>query len=205
MGDSMILSGADNRGETAVSDEAPAFRLTREQLSSYEENGFIAIESLLDDSDLLPLEDEYDCLLDDLAQRLHCQGKIPSAFDGLSFGERFARVLEYEPDLHRHFNISLPLINGPVDPESYRMHSGPAVFGLLRNRKILDVVECILGPEISYEPYVYRKDAGRSFLPHFPSGTWTLEARWGSSSHTEVVTVREGERNVIDLTGMVSP
>ena len=60
-------------------------------------------------------------------------------------------LAEY-PDLHRHFNISLPLINGPVDPVTYHMHAGPAVFHLLRNRKILDLVEQLIGPEIYSSP-----------------------------------------------------
>ncbi len=56
------------------------------------------------------------------------------------------------PDLHRFFNISLTSINGPVDPASYHLHAGPTVFGLLRHRKVLDLVECLIGEEISSSP-----------------------------------------------------
>jgi len=133
-------------------DETSAIRLSDEQRSSFEENGFLAVDRLLDDSDLRPLEEEYDSLLDRVARRLHDDGEIPSTFEDLAFGDRFARVLQHYPELHRHFNISLPLINGAVDPETYHMHAGPAVFSLLRNPKILDLVECLIGPEISSSP-----------------------------------------------------
>lgn len=135
-----------------MSEPTAAIGLSDEQLSSYEENGFLAIERLLDESDLRPLEDEYDRLLDRQARRLYSRGEIPSAFAGAPFGDRFARVHEHDPELHRHFNISLPLVNGEVDPERYHAHTGPAVFGFLRNRKILDAVESIIGPEISSSP-----------------------------------------------------
>ena len=59
------------------------------------------------------------------------------------FGERFSRAIAHYPDLHRYFNISLPLINGAVDLETYHMHTGPAAFELMRHPKILDVVESI--------------------------------------------------------------
>ena len=44
------------------------------------------------------------------------------------------------------------MINGPVEPESYAMHCGPAVFDLLRHPAILDVVESVIGPEIASNP-----------------------------------------------------
>ena len=129
-------------------DAMPNRGLTPAQRESFEENGFLAIEQLLDDDDLAPLEAEYEALLDRLAHSLKRSGDIPSAYGELAFAERFCRILEHVPGLHRHFNISLPLINGPVDPQDFDMHRGPAVFGLLRNAKILDAVESILGPEI---------------------------------------------------------
>jgi ectoine hydroxylase-related dioxygenase (phytanoyl-CoA dioxygenase family) len=49
-------------------------------------------------------------------------------------------------------NISLPLVNGEIDAERYHAHTGPAVFGLLRNPKVLDVVEAVIGPEIASSP-----------------------------------------------------
>ncbi|MCP4997715.1 MAG: phytanoyl-CoA dioxygenase family protein [Hyphomicrobiales bacterium] len=127
-------------------------RLNATQRASFEENGFLAIEELLDDADLAPLEAEYEALLGRIAADLYAQGEIPAVHDDLPFGLRFCRVLADYPDLHRHFNISLPLINGPVDPQTYHMHAGPAVFNVLRNDRILDLVEQFVGPEIHANP-----------------------------------------------------
>jgi phytanoyl-CoA hydroxylase len=135
-----------------MSAEPKAVRLDEAQCLSFAENGFLAIDRLLDDEDLTPLEDEYAALLDDLAKALVRAGKIADAHADLPFAERYTEILVDHPDLHRHFNISLPLINGAVDPETYHAHAGPAVFALLRHPKILDVVECLIGPEITCSP-----------------------------------------------------
>lgn len=126
--------------------------LTDEQLSSFNQNGYLVVEHVLDDKDLIPLEREYDELLEDLAEKLFAEGRIDSTFTGLDFDERFTRVVAQYPEAIDLFNISLPLVNGEVDPERYHAHTGPAVFNLLRNPKILDVVESVIGPEISSSP-----------------------------------------------------
>ena len=135
-----------------MSAEPKAVRLDEAQCRSFAENGFLAIDRLLDDDDLVALEAEYAALLDDLAAALFRAGRIAQTHAHLPFAERFTEILADYPDLHRHFNISLPLINGAVDPASYHTHAGPAVFALLRHPKILDVVECLIGPEISSSP-----------------------------------------------------
>ncbi len=126
--------------------------LTKEQLDAFDQNGFLAIERVLDEEDLLPLEGEYRVLLDTVAKKLFQQGRISSTFEAYSFDERFALVVSAYPDSINHFNISLPLINGEIDASNYHAHTGPAVFGLLRNSKILDVVESVIGPEIASSP-----------------------------------------------------
>jgi len=132
--------------------ETATVRLDESQCRSFAENGFLAIDRLLDDDDLAPLEAEYAALLDDLATALLRAGRIAEAHAHLPFAERYTEILAGYPDLHRHFNISLPLINGAVDPETYHAHAGPAVFALLRHPKILDVVECLIGSGISSSP-----------------------------------------------------
>ncbi len=129
-----------------------ASHLSSSQLRSFDENGFLAIESLLEEDDLTPIEREYAELLDQVADKLYSRGLIPSRFEDLPFGERYARMLGAYPYLYAFLNISLPLINGPVEPEDFSMHAGPAVFELLRNPKLLDLVESILGPEITSNP-----------------------------------------------------
>jgi hypothetical protein len=126
--------------------------LSPDQIASFEENGFLALDTLLTDGELQPLEKDYAQLLEQVAGRLHQAGAVSDTFAHLPFGERFSRLIELYPDLHRFFNVSLPLINGKVDPETYHMHASPAVFNLMRNRRILDVVESLIGPEIYSSP-----------------------------------------------------
>ena len=126
--------------------------LTEQQLNLFNKDGFLVVDHVLDDEDLLPLEREYTELLGSLARELYREGKIDSEFADCNFDERFARVVAQYPALIDHMNISLPLVNDGIEASSYCAHTGPAVFGLLRNRKILDVVESVIGPEIASSP-----------------------------------------------------
>ena len=126
--------------------------LSEAQLKSFDENGFLAIDQLLNNEDLRPIEEEYQVLLGNVANELFKSGEISELYDEFSFGDRFSRILAQYNSLHRHFNISLPLINGDIDPTTYNMHAGPAVFKLMGHPKILEVVESIIGPEIYSSP-----------------------------------------------------
>ena len=125
--------------------------LSAEQLDQFDRDGFLAIESLLTDDDLAPLYAEYEQVLESQVDRLIACGALAMRPGG-SFGDRYAAALAADPGSHRWFNISLPLLNGPVDPESYVMHCSPAVFDLLRHPAILDAVESVIGPEIASNP-----------------------------------------------------
>jgi ectoine hydroxylase-related dioxygenase (phytanoyl-CoA dioxygenase family) len=126
--------------------------LSQEQLDSFRRNGYLVIEGVLGDSDLQPLEQEYAALLDEEARRLHERGRIDSTYAEYDFAGRFARIVAQDPECIDRMNISLPLVNGEIDAERYQAHTGPAVFELLRNPKVLDVVEAVIGPEIASSP-----------------------------------------------------
>ena len=98
-------------------------RLNDEQRDSFEANGFLAIDRLLDEDDIRPLEEEYQRLLDETASRLHAEGKISSTYEEQEFEKRFSSILIDYPDLHNFFNISLPLTNGQIQTESYQQAS----------------------------------------------------------------------------------
>ena len=132
--------------------DLPAAALTEAQRYSFERDGFLAIDQLLDERDLAPIEREYEALLDQIVLELHGAGAFPNRREDLPFGRRYAELIGSRPELHHRFNISLPLTNDAVDPERYHMHAGPAVFYLLRHPKIHDVVEAIIGPEIYSSP-----------------------------------------------------
>lgn len=126
--------------------------LSDKQLERFASDGFLVVDRLLDDDDLVPLERDYAQLLDDKCRTLHAAGLLESNFAGYDFGERFARTVAAYPACVDDFNISLPLINGAVDPDNYDAHFSPALFWLQRNDRILDLVESVIGSEISSSP-----------------------------------------------------
>ncbi|MDE0608142.1 MAG: phytanoyl-CoA dioxygenase family protein [Acidimicrobiaceae bacterium] len=125
--------------------------LSANQLEAFERDGFVVVDGLLNDRDLVPIYDEYELILEDQIGRMLAAGALRQRPVG-TFGDRYAAVITADPQAHRRFNISLPLINGPVDADSYLMHCGPAVFDLLRHPSILDAVESVIGPEIASNP-----------------------------------------------------
>ncbi len=63
--------------------------LTEQQLNLFNKNGFLVVDHVLDDEDLLPLQREYAELLESLARELYHEGKIDSAFADCNFDECF--------------------------------------------------------------------------------------------------------------------
>jgi phytanoyl-CoA hydroxylase len=126
--------------------------LSRSQLDEFDTNGFLVVENVLGDADLEPLEAEYARLLDETCRRLYREGRIESTFEDFDFGERFAHTVAACPESVDGFNISLPLVNGAVDPQTYHAWFGPALFHLQCNGRLLDVVESLIGPEIASSP-----------------------------------------------------
>ncbi len=120
-------------------------------MKQFEEDGYLLVRGLLDPkADLAPLLMEYSEVLDRAAADLAERGRIASAYADLPFGRRAARIIEESNgELHKYLDISLPQ-KGVT--ENTPMHCGPAVFQLLRNSRLLDAVECFIGPRITSNP-----------------------------------------------------
>lgn len=128
--------------------------LTLDQVQCFERDGFLALETLLPPEPIYAIWAEYEELLEDVVQELKAEGKIKDAYPHLPFGERYAALIQDFPDLHFYLNISLPLLNEVEERARYpfRVHAGPAVFGLLTHPILLDAIEALLGPEIASNP-----------------------------------------------------
>ncbi|GAB3756591.1 phytanoyl-CoA dioxygenase family protein [Microlunatus parietis] len=125
--------------------------LTAAELDHFETEGFLLKRGLLDPAaDLAPVLSEYAGVLDGLAEQLHADGMISSTYAELPFADRVNAVFaESGRDHTQHFDFSLP--QGGTKPDT-PLWVGPAVFALLRNAAILDVIESIIGPEIWSNP-----------------------------------------------------
>ncbi|MCB9149208.1 MAG: phytanoyl-CoA dioxygenase family protein [Caldilineaceae bacterium] len=125
--------------------------LTQAQIDQFRDEGYLLVEGLLDPvADLDPIIEEYKSVLERLAHDLYAAGTISSTYDDLPFGERVIQIYQESGKVHaQYFDFSLPQGNVKVDTP---MWVGPAVFRALRNERLLDAVESLIGPEIYSNP-----------------------------------------------------
>lgn len=125
--------------------------LTRKQLDQFHEEGYLVVEGVLDpEDDLDPIIIEYEGVLDRLADDLYEAGHISPRYEDLPFGKRLTQIYVEIGKVHaQHFDFSLPQAGVKADTPFW---TGPAVFNALRNEKVLDVAESIMGPEIYSNP-----------------------------------------------------
>ena len=126
-------------------------QLVASDLTKFKEDGYVVVRGVLDwGQDLKPVLHEYEQLLDGLVDWWFGQGLLHSKYAELPFGDRLIRsVFEAKQPYDSHFDISLPQAD---ITEETPIHTGPAVFDLLRSPRLLDVVEQFIGPEIYCNP-----------------------------------------------------
>ena len=112
--------------------------LTDSQIHDFNENGYLLLEDALAPSDLNPLIAEFEEIVDTGAAALYEEGKIDSEFKTEGFDTRLAKITAQSPAVFQK------LFSGA--------HTGPALFDLLINPKLLDIAESLVGPEIMCHP-----------------------------------------------------
>ncbi len=123
--------------------------LTQSEVERFRSQGFLAVEDVVDEATLQAVRQEYADLLDRLYAGWYAEGRLGVAPDGLSFWEKLDQCYRGGFDWYQPFDISLPHDNIREDTP---MHFGPAVFGLVTHPKILDIVESLIGSEITSNP-----------------------------------------------------
>lgn len=126
-------------------------QLSADQRLEFEEQGYLIVRGVLDpQQDIAPVLAEYNAVLDCIATELHAEGHLSSTYHELPFEQRLIRISAESGRFDaQYFDFSLPQSNIRADTP---IHVGPAVFGLLTNPRLLDVVESVVGPEISSNP-----------------------------------------------------
>ena len=121
--------------------------LTTVQLAQFATEGYLVVENVVDpERDFAPIYAEYEQVLEGIARELHAEGVISSLYADLPFAARLTEICaESGRVFTQHFDFSLPQ-NG-VRPDT-PIHTGPAIFRLLTNPDLLDLVESVIGPEI---------------------------------------------------------
>ena len=124
--------------------------LTQCQIDEFHENGFLAVDRLLDyELDIKPVVSEYQGLLDDLCEGWVAEGRLPHSYSDLPFEKRLVEVYRAGCNYYQSFDIALP--NSKVHADT-PIHLGPAVFNLLRSPRMLSAVESLIGSEIYSNP-----------------------------------------------------
>jgi phytanoyl-CoA hydroxylase len=120
----------------------------KEQLAA---EGYVVVDGVFDPPvDLAPLLAEYNAALDEIATELVARGAIRSTYAELPFEERLIQVcIESGQNFPQKFDFSLPQKGIVRDTP---IHVGPAVFRILSNARLLDLVEDIVGPEVYSNP-----------------------------------------------------
>ena len=113
-------------------------KLTDSQVQSFEENGYLLIENALTPDDLNPLISEFEEIVDEGASQLFKDGLIDSEFKTEGFDTRLTKITEQSPTVFQQ------VFSGA--------HTGPALFHLLINSKLLDIAESLVGHEIMCHP-----------------------------------------------------
>lgn len=111
----------------------------------------MVIEDVLDPGrDFAPLLSEYNQVLDGIAAGLLVEGAIRSTYAELPFEARLIQICsESGRNFPQSFDFTLP--QKGITPDT-PIHVGPAVFRVLANTRLLDLVEEIVGPDIYSNP-----------------------------------------------------
>ncbi|MEM7268217.1 MAG: phytanoyl-CoA dioxygenase family protein [Pseudomonadota bacterium] len=123
--------------------------LNQEQVTQFEEQGYLVVENLIDEPTLEAIRKEYADRMDHLFAEWSADGLTPPARKGAGFWDKLDLCIQSGFDWYQPFDISLPHEDiGPATP----MHIGPAVFDLVTHSRILDLVEDLIGGEITSNP-----------------------------------------------------
>jgi phytanoyl-CoA hydroxylase len=112
------------------------------QIEQFQNEGYLVVRDALCDADIQPVVKEYDGVVDRLAADLMREGRISDSCTGEGFSTRLASLCRQDQATYRDADQL-------VDIASVL---GPETFGLLRNARLLDLIEGIIGPEITCSP-----------------------------------------------------
>jgi phytanoyl-CoA hydroxylase len=113
-----------------------------------ERDSYVIVDDIFDPGDdFAPLYDQWGPVLDEVVTAFIAKGLLRSTFEELPFEQRLMAVTEGSgQNISGYFDISLPQRN--IRPDT-PICVAPAMFRLLTHEKLLEVVEELIGPEIT--------------------------------------------------------
>jgi hypothetical protein len=111
-----------------------SMRLEPHQIDAFHREGYLVVEQLFTEADLQPVIDEITAEIDGRARELVASGDLRHAYAEEGFETRLTRITAESEKLY------WGICSGQL--------AGPGLFGLLTHPGLLDLVECLVGPEI---------------------------------------------------------
>lgn len=122
--------------------------LSASEIEAFHTQGFLVVEDVLEPERLDGVREEYSSLLDRLYQEWQAEGRV-GAPESDDFWGKLLTAYEAGCDWFQPMDISLP---GDEIAADTPMHFGPAVFDMVRAPRLLDIVEQLIGGEITSNP-----------------------------------------------------
>ncbi len=111
--------------------------LTTDQIATFHRDGFV-IAKVFDLEDFLPAQQEISAFLEARARVLHADKLIADLHADAPFTTRFGLLAAQCDELHSGYDSTDSL--------------GDELFALMRHRKMLDAVGCLIGEEVTLNP-----------------------------------------------------
>ncbi|MEM8788066.1 MAG: phytanoyl-CoA dioxygenase family protein [Pseudomonadota bacterium] len=122
--------------------------LSADQRRFFDRQGYLVVENALSARILADLRGEYAALLDGLYADWATAGLIPPD-EGLDFWAKLGAAYAAGCDWFQPMDCSLP--GGQIAADT-PFHFGPAAFAMITYEPLLDIVEALIGPEITSNP-----------------------------------------------------
>ncbi|WP_425072845.1 phytanoyl-CoA dioxygenase family protein [Sagittula sp. S175] len=122
--------------------------LSDDQIRQFETEGYLVVDNVLDTATLDAVRSEYAALLDRLYAGWETEGRVPSAGDQ-DFWQKLLTSYAAGCDWFQPMDISLP--GGEITADT-PFHFGPAVFDMITHKRLLDMVQDLIGPELTSNP-----------------------------------------------------
>ncbi len=153
-------------------------KLNADQIRFFEEQGYLALDGVLEPSDLDPVQAAYEAWIDERARELLADDRIIDLYSDASFDARIGLLAEQ----------CSTILDG-MDIMQARL---PAMCGLLQCANLLDAVEGLVGSEITCNPiqHIRAKPPDRVNSNGYYVVPWHQDAAvtWAEADDTNIVT-----------------
>lgn len=123
--------------------------LSKEQVDQFHSLGYLVVPDVMPPQIMTAVRAEYEALLNDLYAGWFATREVPIPPQDLDFWGKLQVAYKAGCDYFQPMDISLP--GDEIQPDT-PFHFGPAVFDMIRAEPLLDIVEQLIGPELTSNP-----------------------------------------------------